>query len=260
MVEATQRPSAIGEKLDWPELMNEALTVPGSLGSTYSRFYAYSFTNCLLLYMQGVREPVNTYNRWQDMGRQVNKGAKAKVIVRPVMGKEKLDDGTEEVRLRGFKPIRCLFTVSDTTGEELPPVEPRTWDKEKALAALAIRQVAFEELDGNTAGYSTGRDFAINPVAPYPLKTTFHELAHIVLGHTAEDQQQEYVWHRGTKEFQAESTAYLVMHELDLQEHLDASESRAYIQHWMNFERPADGDIKPVFSAVDAILKAGRVE
>ena len=254
-----EAPAVFGEKLDWHQLIEETLTMPGSLGNTYNRFVNYSFMNQVLLYVQGVREPVNTYNRWRQMDRQVIKGSKAKTIVRPIIGKARLDDGTDEVRLRGFKPVKCLFTVSETTGEELPPLEPRVWDKDKALGALVIRQVPFEDIDGNTAGYSVGRDFAINPVAKYPLKTTFHELGHIVLGHTTPDQLQDYQRHRGVREFQAEATAYIVMNELELSEHLDASESRAYVQHWLSDERPAESEIRPVFSAVDSILKAGWI-
>jgi hypothetical protein len=61
-------------KLDWSKLLQDALTLPGSMGNVYNRFYRYSFLNTLLLQLQGVQEPVNTYNRWRDMGRQVKKG------------------------------------------------------------------------------------------------------------------------------------------------------------------------------------------
>src|SRR5216683_7892425 len=44
----------------------------------------------------------------------------------------------------------------------------------------------FDELDGNIQGFASGRKVAINPVAAMPAKTLFHELAHVVLGHTAE--------------------------------------------------------------------------
>ena len=35
-------------------------------------------------------------------------------------------------------------------------------------------------------GYAKHRTVAINPIAEQPESTLFHELAHIVLGHTAE--------------------------------------------------------------------------
>ena len=58
-------------QLDWPALLHEALTAPGQVGATYNRFYPYSYTNQMYLRLQGVREPVATYRRWQAVGRQV---------------------------------------------------------------------------------------------------------------------------------------------------------------------------------------------
>src|SRR5687767_10892277 len=96
--EVLQQPS---QKIEWTRLLNEALTVPGSLGNTYNRFYRYSFLNQMLLMLQGVQEPVNTLKRWNDMGRRVKKGSKAKAILRPIMRKSENDDGEEVQVLTG---------------------------------------------------------------------------------------------------------------------------------------------------------------
>ena len=71
--------------IDWRATLTEALNAPGSLGNTYTRFYNYSFLNQIRLMMQGTREPVATYNRWIELGRQVRKGSKAKVVLAPVL-------------------------------------------------------------------------------------------------------------------------------------------------------------------------------
>ena len=244
--------------IEWSKLIDEALTVKGSLGNTYNRFYNYSFMNQIYLWLQGVNEPVATYKVWQANGRQVNKGEKAKMIVRPTFYKDQNEDGEEEYQLRGFKPVNCIFTYSQTTGEELPPVEVEKWHIATACENLNIEEVSFTSMNGNTAGYSFDRKYAINPMAKYPLKTTMHELAHIVLGHTDKEHIHEYKTHRGIKEFQAEATAYLVMKELEMLEHANASESRAYIQHWLQNEKPEDKAIKQVFKAVNDILTAGK--
>jgi antirestriction protein ArdC len=229
------------------------------MSNVYSRFYQYSFLNCLLLYSQGVSEPVATYKRWAEMGRQVQKGSKAKAILRPISIKTKnAETGEDESKVKGFKMVNCLFTVSETEGEPLPEYELPEWSPATALEALDVREVPFAILDGNTAGYSVGREFAINPVAPYPLKTTFHELAHIQLGHTAPDAHAAYQEHRGTAEFQAEAVAYIVMNELGMAEFMDAPESRSYIQGWLRGDMPSDQDIRQVFTVADKILKAGR--
>lgn len=242
---------------DWTELINYALNTPGSLGNTYNRFYNYSYFNQMLLLMQGVQEPVATYKRWQELGRQVQKGSHARTIMRPIFYKQE-ENGQEVQKLRGFKYVKCLFPVSETAGDALPPYEPAQWSPDQAMTNLGIKEVPFRLLDGNTAGYSFDRMVAINPVAPYPLKTLVHELGHIILGHTEPGKHDEYTEHRGLKEFQAEATAYIVMNELEVMEHMNASESRAYIQNWLNGNKPGDADIRQVFGAVDKILKAGR--
>jgi hypothetical protein len=53
-------------KLDWQQLIDEALTMPGHMGDTYSRFARYSFMNTILLMMQGAEGPVAGYDRWRE--------------------------------------------------------------------------------------------------------------------------------------------------------------------------------------------------
>jgi hypothetical protein len=211
------------------------------------------------LHMQGVNEPVATYKRWHDMGRQVLRGSTAKQILRPIAFKDLDKNGEPEMKIKGFKMVRCLFGVSDTEGDPLPDYEPPEWSQERALGMLAIQQVPFEGLNGNVAGHSIGREVAVNPVARYPLKTLVHEIAHVALGHTDSDNYIEYQTHRGVKEFQAEASAYLVLNELDELGKMDVSESRAYIQNWLKGELPSDFAIKSVFTTTDKILKAGRL-
>lgn len=241
--------------------MEEALTMPGHLSSVYNRFYTYSFNNQILLWMQGVTEPVATYKRWSEMGRQVKKGSKAKAILRPITIKlkDEVDDQGNPRQITKFKLVNALFTASETEGDELPEYIPPEWDQERALSELDITRVPYEMLDGNSQGYSFERKVAINPVAAYPLKTLFHELGHVVLGHTSPDKIKDYSQHRGVMEFQAEATAYLCMNDVGAIEHMDASGSRGYIQHWLQGETPPDPAIREVFKAVDTILKAGTV-
>lgn len=245
------------QSIEWPKLIEEALTVKGSLGNTFNRFYNYSFMNQIYLWLQGVNEPVATYKVWLENDRQVLKGQKAHMIVRPVFRKGDTDEGEEEYELCGFKPVNCVFGFSQTDGEPLPPVELPAWKLDLALDTLKITQEKYTSTDGNCQGYSHDRKFAINPTAKNATKTTFHELAHIVLGHTDKKNQHDYAQHRGLKEFQAEATAFLLMKELEAPDQ-SASESRAYIQHWLADEKPEDKAIKQVFKAVNDILVAGR--
>lgn len=247
------------EKLDWSAVLDTALTMPGRMGDTYTRFYDYSYLNQILLMMQGVAEPVATFKRWQAMGRQVRKGSKARYINRPWTGKRTGSDGKEE-KFVGFKLVNCLFPLSDTDGSDLPVPEIPDWDMDRALAALDARRIPYTLTDGNTQGFSRHREFAINPVAVHPLSTMFHELGHILLGHTDDAGMAEYTTHRGRMEFQAEAVSHLVTIELGLVKPDDdkAAESRAYIQNWLGSEAPTDTHIRSVFKAVEQILAAGR--
>ena len=118
------------------------------------------------------------------------------------------------------------------------------WDWQRAIAALQIEQVPYEMISGNVQGYSYARSFAINPCAAFPLKTLFHELGHMVLGHTTDCADGESPCSRGIREFQAEAVAYLLAHELELSEWAP-EESRAYIQHWLDGEEFTDRHILP---------------
>lgn len=254
------RPDVLGDpnNIEWDRLLVEAMTMPGALGATYSRFYSYSFMNQIALFMQGVTGPVATYKRWQEMDRQVIKGSKAKAILRPLMFNQVNELGEKEQKIGGFKWQNSVFELSDTDGKELPEYQPPEWDRTRALGTLGIQQVAFESMNGNSQGYSRGNEVAINPVAAYPFKTLIHELGHVVLKHTTPEGLEEYQSHRGLMEFQAEGTAYLAMNELNALDQMNAPESRHYIQTWLRGEKPDDKAIRQVFTATDQILKAGR--
>jgi antirestriction protein ArdC len=256
--------------IDWRATLTEALNAPGSLGNTYTRFYNYSFLNQIRLLMQGVAEPVATYNRWQELGRQVRKGSKAKVVLAPVLVARKVTDANGDVVLGddgrprkhqilvGFRDSRTIFGYSDTDGDELPTVALPGWDVDTALAALGIDRVTFHMVNGNVQGFSfeddNGRHVALNPMAAYPAKTLLHELAHLMLGHCKGGDHT----HRGVAEFEAESTAYLVAKELELLG-WDTAESRAYIQTWLGGTEVTDDHVQRIFAAVNKILTACRV-
>lgn len=278
---ATTRRST-ADPIDWRATFIEALNAPGALGDTYTRFYHYSFLNQIRLMMQGVFEPVATYKRWEELGRKVVSGkGSGKAVLAPTMVIKRdpetkqpvLDKNGKPVRIVvGFHETRTVFGYSDTAGADLPPAPaPSTWDAATALAALSVTQVPFEMLNGNVQGYSfeddKGRQLAINPVAKYPAKTMLHELAHIILGHTKVLVDGEGHGHRGIMEFEAESVAYLVAKELEFDSGTwDSSESRAYIQHWLDGtglsaderDEITDKSMNRVFSAANKILVAGR--
>ncbi|ANE83505.1 hypothetical protein A7U43_28805 (plasmid) [Mycobacterium adipatum] len=252
-------PAAVDEdgQVDWRVLLEQAMTMPGHLGDTYCRFYQYSLQNQILLWSQGVTEPCAPFSVWKALGRiPVKGGGRAVLHPRPIRKTDE-ESGEKVVVAMRFRLKRSTFPYSNTVGPEVDWPELPEWDAQRALAALDIVQVPYASIDGNCQGYSFARNVAVSPVAKYPLKTFFHELGHVMLGHTTDSAEGESPCSRGVAEFQAEAAAYLLAHNLELSEWAPA-ESRAYIQHWLGDEQVTEAHIRAVFTAVDKILRAGR--
>jgi hypothetical protein len=87
-------------------------------------------------------------------------------------------------------------------------------------------------------------------------KTTFHEIAHIVLGHTTSeklvDSEQTA---RHLREVEAESVALICCETLGLE---GTDFCRGYIQHWLKAEKEIPNHTAArIFAAATSILKAG---
>lgn len=125
------------------------------------------------------------------------------------------------------------------------------------LASLDITEIPFDLTDGNCQGYARARTVAVSPVAGNPFKTLFHELAHVLLGHTAEStMSDDERTPRNIREVEAEATAMLVCAALGLP---GLEESRGYVQHWYGSGQPIpEASARKILKTADAILKAGR--
>src|SRR5256712_10905263 len=120
--------------------------------------------------------------------------------------------------------------LCQTDGAEYQPPSIPTWDRARALDALGVQEIPFEMLNGNCQGYAKGRQIAINPVAQMPAKTTFHELAHVILGHTTEPVHDSETTPRSLREAEAEAVAMLCLESLGMP---GAEFCRGYIQSWL---------------------------
>ena len=239
------------------ELVRQAVEMPGQMGPQYNYFRELSFGNQAYLYYQGAREIVGKFIDWKKVGRHVIAGSKAFEIIRPIFYKRETED--EEEVLRGFTGSRCMFTLSQTDGEAVPPIVIPKWDKVLAMGKLALHEVEFDSMSGNTQGFSRGLEYAVSPIAANPAKTMFHEWGHIICGHTMPDRHGEYLQHRGVMEAEAEITAMLVMKEFDLLDDDTASHSRAYCQHWLGGGEFPETSARRVLKAANAIIQAGRL-
>jgi len=250
----------------WQKILNDAISQPGVIHDAYTRFHSYSIGNQLLALFQcsarGIQPgPIATFMRWKELGRYVRKGEKALTLCMPVTCKAKHtardqqgQETEQEIAFTRFVYRNQWFVLSQTEGAEYKPEPLPDWDETRALAALAIERTAFDELDGNIQGFASGRRVAINPVAAMPAKTLFHELAHVILGHTAEASLNDGSERtpRSLREVEAECVALLCCESLGLP---GAEFSRGYIQSWGS-EIP-ERSAQKIFHAADQILKAG---
>ena len=246
----------------WSRLLIDAVQKPGLISEAFHAFHGYSFGNRMLALdqckMRGLEPgPISTYRGWQEKRRQVRKGEKAIVLCRPLTRSFENEIGEKETILTGFVERPFWFVLAQTDGEpvEFPPTP--NWDRSRALATLNIREVPFTELDGNTLGYARGREIAISPLSPIPHETTFHEVAHCVLGHTGEGEfRDNRSIERNLKEVEAEAVALICCESLNLP---GAEYARGYIQSWLVGDVIPERSAQKAFHAADLILKAGQI-
>jgi len=243
----------------WSQMLRDAVERPGLLLKAYSAFHGYSIGNQLMALVQcqmrGIEAgPLSTFPGWKEKGRHVRKGERALTLCMPMrFGKR---DDPESQRI-GFAYKNRWFVLSQTEGEPVEPPQVEEWLYERALSTLGISETAFALLDGNTQGYAKGREISISPLATLPHKTRFHELAHVVLGHTQEaDFQDTERTPRCLREVEAEGVALICCETLGLD---GADYARGYIQNWNESgEAIPEASAQKIFRAADLILRAGK--
>ena len=251
----------------WAALLVEAVNKPGLIMEAYSAFHNYSIGNQILALVQchlrGLQPgPINTFPKWQTLGRVVKRGERALTLCMPITRKQREEESDEEHTFTSFAYKPRWFVLSQTQGRELEPTTIPEWDSEKAIAALSIERVAFDKTDGNCQGFARQRQIAINPVAQLPYKTLFHELAHVILGHTTEaDFADTEATPRNLREVEAEAVALLCCESLGLE---GADYCRGYIQNWLyqgigfNADAIPEKSAQKIFRSADQIIRAGR--
>lgn len=228
----------------------------------YTAFHDYSIGNQLLALTQchqrGITPgAIKTFPGWQALGRNVKRGERAIVLCMPITGKRRGEsDNDEPQTYTAFVYKPRWFVLSQTEGEEMPTPQIQEFDAAQALAALNIERIPFDIMDGNCQGFARRRQVAVNPVAQLPAKTLFHEVAHVVLGHTAEgDFTDNERTPRSLREVEAEAVSLLCCESLQLE---GADYCRGYIQHWLAGDIIPEQSAQKIFRSADQILRAGR--
>src|ERR1700688_345910 len=184
----------------WGELLHRAVHTPAKLLPAYTAFHNYSFGNALLALEQCISRkiepgPLNSYKGWMTLNRQVRKGEKGLCLCMPVTYKKRTADKAaaetnEEHKVNREEVRQCFvfrnywFVLAQTEGETPYEQPVPGFDLESALQSLDITRRPFDEINGNVQGFAHQREIAVSPIAELPLKTTLHEIAHVVLGHT----------------------------------------------------------------------------
>ncbi len=242
----------------------------------------YSLNNLMLIWSQRPdARAVAGFRQWQARGRQVRKGEKAIRIFGYATKKitdddgdgdqgENLDPRLTEVdatgqRVRVYFPILSVFDVSQTD-----PVDPAGPDSAHLAQRLtgadpldilgavtdhltaAGWTVTREQIPGETNGYTTldGTRRVVIDADLQPAqaaKTALHEAAHAYLH--AELAPGQHAEHRGTRETEAESVAYIVAGLLGLD---TSSYTIGYVAGW------SGADVDLIRSTAANVLRAAH--
>src|SRR5215468_10531870 len=158
---ANSQPTERHEEIQFRQLLDEAVSKPGTLMQAYSLFWNYSLGNQILALFQANRRgiplgPIASYNCWKELGRHVKRGEKAIELCMPVTVKrtikEEGSDGNEvenQIPLKRFVFRRNWFMLAQTDGAPYTQPAVPTWDRARALRTLNVEQVPFEMLNGN---------------------------------------------------------------------------------------------------------------
>lgn len=253
--------------VNYSNLLSEILTKKGTVSECFRMFHNYSVNNQFLLYWQMYCKgkqisPVNSYDRWKALGRQVRKGETGMFLWRPISTSMKVKDKeTNEEKtvsiLKGFKFIKGAFSYDQTDaiqGKDYKATDFQVpnFDFNKVYDFYGITLVPFEKINGNVQGYADTekRTLAINPVAEEPEMTILHEIAHVALKHFEVD------YSRDLKELEAEAVAYIVGSVLGLSEK-NLEHSRGYIQGWFKGNEIPEKHAKNIMSKAQKILELG---
>jgi hypothetical protein len=103
------------------------------------------------------------------------------------------------------------FVVSQTDGQPLADAVLPTWNRAQAIEALNVTEEPFAMMNGNCPGLRTpGARSPYRRWRRCPSRPHSHELAHVLLGHTAEGEHaDDEMTPRNLRECEAEAVALL---------------------------------------------------
>lgn len=237
----------------------------------------YSARNTLVLLHQmmarGV-QPTSCYSmtQWRTFfgnDTRIKKGERAYSIIMPTNSAQKKGNKpmvpVDEDHLI-FRARAVAYTQSQTTAEhKITPLPPlKGFDYKMAADTFGIKMLAWDIAVGtdtnvshrSCAGFSEGKSMTINMDAEDKEGVFFHEIAHIVLGHTGNMDPQGLELTESEQEMEAESTAILCKKFLGL---TNISDNVKYVREWQSGNLTVEMYFR-IARATQKILDAGRTD
>lgn len=240
-------------------------------------FHRYSLGNLLLILSQcPTATRVAGFRQWQAKGRQVCKGERAirifgyaqkKITAERTEGEdtEQTETAEDGQKVITYYPVLSVFDIGQTDTIDPEADDPSTLAQRlRGEDELGIVDAVTDYLTGQ--GWTVERQPISGPANGYTdpeshrvvidadlspaqaAKTALHEAGHVILH--AEEDPSEYVEHRGIKETEAESVAYVVAGLLGM----DTSRySIGYVAGW------AEGDSETIKATAARVLYASHV-
>lgn len=222
-------------------------------------FHSYSLNNLLLILSQNRNaSAVTGFRKWQELNRQVRKGEKALKIFgygeKKMTAEEEAEAEAHHLPIKRnakgeavkiYFPMLSVFDIAQTdlidpeAGDPSTLAQRLTGDDTKGIAAAVAHYITAqgwtvetEHITTGANGYTTTdgtKKIAIHDqLAPaQTAKTMIHEAAHALMHENIT--YTEYIEHRGIKETEAESVAYIVAGTLGLD---TSAYSIGYVAQW----------------------------
>ena len=134
--------------IDWNLIYSTLFMFPKEYIEAYPSLRKYSLGNQALILAQMIIRnieigPIDTFNGWKSKGYIINKGEKGIGMIQPkvvrIKNKTTLSTDKEDFTYTDFMFPKKWFAQSQTSANDLPPVNPR-FDKHKAMKEYIYRR------------------------------------------------------------------------------------------------------------------------
>lgn len=180
------------------------------------------------------------------------------VTVRPASPKDYVINDARRKGMTLTKPLEEHDSWTELVEPAGMPHPDRLWSPRLAIKNLQIKVVEFEDRPDHVKGYANGNRIAVRPNISSPLRTLFHELAHVALRHTYKPDPFDRGYN--INEIQAETTGFLCLTYAGAATRALAARSRIYNRNYITKAKrwPTEQEYEQCFEAAQIIITAGR--